>query len=356
MRYLTCKSVFLIVIAWSLRASGGDILTRELLKSLPAASKQGLVPVLEVEWSKPPVDQFALLVELRTSRWHSLLFNPFGDSAIGCPYQIVVTDLDWNIVYHVMRLHPANNVIPHPNAWIDADNKRVIGRRFWRQCDWKLTSNQMESPPDPVNLVEGKYLLHLLVTERLETYPPFNEGPVGDERAQALWRTEELDRFVCRSQPVPIQVGADGKVQRPTSETPDPQSESAIRLTTTISKQGIMSQAILITDKEHEATNPGLRGSTFDVGFHVKPPVEDARFYLNHTFAGKEFGPSPEDFRHIPQDAILGVRRLYYGPLDPGAYEISFTLPSRIWLDQKTVPADLTTSVQVDVTPEQLAD
>ena len=348
-------ALLLTISAWTRPVHCSEPLTRELLKSLPGASKRGLVPVLEVGWSTLPVDQFSLSVQLQTL-WRTTLFNPIGDGLIGCPYLVILTDSDWNPVYQVMNVLPANQAIPEPKAWIEMDGNRVIGRKFWRHRDWTLTSAEVELPPHPAKLTEGSYLLHLLVTERLETEPPFGESPVGNANAQALWRTEELDRFACRSQPVPIRVGADGKIQRPESEAPLVEPESPIKLSTTINKQGIMTQTILITDKEHEMMNPGLRGMSFDTGIRVKPPVEDVRYFMNATFRGKSYSPDAEDYRRIPKDAILGVRRQYFGPLDPGEYEVSVKFPSNLWQDQQTDPAALTTSIKVTVTLEQLSD
>lgn len=353
MRFLFIAAMFWIATVSTLLARGGEPLTREVLKSLPEFS-QNIVPVLEIEWSTLPIDQFALLVQFQTGRWHTSLFNPFGNHSLGCPYQVYVTDADWNPVYEVINIYPANIAVPPPNAWINADNKRVIGRRYWRNRDWTLASARGEAPPSAVHLVEGNYLLHLLVTARLETYPPFEQSPAGNAAAQALWRGEELNQCVCRAKPVPIQVGADGRVQRPASVPPHPEHKSPIRITTTIEKQEMTVQAMLITEREYQCTNPGLRGISIDAGIHVKPPVQDVRYFMNHSLWGKDDPPGFEGYRHVPKDAILGVRRRYLGPIDPGAYEISVAFPSNLWLDRDVDPAALRSAFQITVSEEQI--
>lgn len=322
-----------------------ELLTRGQLKSLPEESNNGLIPRLDVEWSTLPVDHICLLVTFHTHRW-GMLYNPFGDTTIGSPYRIILTDSDWDPVYEVVTNLPANHSIPDPKAWIDVYDSRIIGRRICRHRDWTPT-DENELPRVPLTtLPEGDYLLHLMVTERLETVPPFNEDITERAKSQSRWRSNALDRCAYRSRPVPIQIGPDGQIRRAAIGSTPLNEASPVRVTTTMKEGRLEIDAILIFGKGCRCLDPGLKGD-LRVDVSITPPIIFRR-------AGKSFQFRPEDYRDVPKDAILGIREQYDLPINPGIYDILTTFPSSLWPDEGNNPGNQTGKSHVTIEPTDI--
>lgn len=349
MRPILWLVLILQLSVWAAYGQSAEPLTPELLKALPEKSEHGLVPVLDVEWSPPLNDQFSLLVKFHTARWHTYLYNVFGDYGYGCPYRIVLTDLDWEPVYQVLNVRPANHTIPPPNLWINADRNRILGRRFWRNSDWTCPATE-EYPPKPVTLLEGEYLLHLVATARLESEPPFQDSPRGIARDQKIWRTRKLDRFICRSKPISIQIGEDGRVRRPSPVVLD---QGSARLTSMTDGPDLLIQALWITESKYEATNPGLRGIDIDGLIRFKRPTEGdlLRSISDNSLYGKSDAPGPDGFRLLPKDAILGFERKCLKALDPGEYEISVEFPE-LFRHPEANPASIKKKIKIRIDGE----
>ena len=187
-----------------------------------------------------------------------------------------------------------------------------------------------------------------MVTERLETVPPFSENPTERAKSQSRWRSHALNRYAYRSRPVAIQIGPDGKIRRPAIDRLPLQEDTPVRVTTTLKNGKLEFEAILICDEDRWCKDPGLHGNS-RVEINATP-----RHFESRT--GKGFPYRPDEYQQIPKDVILGIRDQYDRLIEPGTYEISVTFPANLWLDDVRNPGPLTGKTKITVEQKDLLD
>ncbi len=335
--------LLLTPIAW-----GQERWSRESLMRIPETSSIGVVPRLEIEWSESNPKIFYMCVKLYTQR-RARLFNPFGNAHLGCPYFIVISDSDGVPLFQVMKVLPANESVPSPDAWIFVPESRVIGRRFARNRDFTLNSLDVEPTPEVSLLKEGDYLLHLLVTRRVVSDQLF-DGQRGVSSTQAEWHGDKLDKVVCRAPAVRIQVDRDGNVQRPAKTPVEPQA--AIRVNTAIRKSSLDVEAIIVSRDKHVCSNVGLLEVSANCGIHVSPPAHvDRKPWVR---LGRSYSRSEASIQKVPKDIILGYVYSNPVPLAAGKYEISVNFPSDLWMEPNATELPTKTTVELAVTEERI--
>lgn len=361
MKRLTWFVIFAICFAAAPRVHSGDLPalpTREQLQSLPL-KYASVVPSLEIEASARGADQIDFLITLLTQSDplnHGFLYNPFGDGVIGSPFQIIVTDSNWNPVWQVLESLPANQSVPEPSAWIRLQQGRIIGRRFLRHTDWTRASTELEiQHQTPPKLAAGDYLLHLVATRRLVTEPPFEEGPNKRAESQNRWRGTELDQYACRSQPVLLQISPDGKIIPPSTAAP-PEVEYAPRVTTSVKDQRLSVQTMLIVPRDRWCRDPGLvQGdvfrSTSGVWIDITNTDGNPPDFVDFKFLISMGDMDNQQPRMIPVGGILGLL-YHYPPTRPGKYRVAARFSNGIWQDRRdSDPEPPTTMIEVTVEP-----
>lgn len=320
-----------------------ETLTQAALKSLPDHSKSGVIPRLEIEWPSTSRDQFFLLVTFEA--WNRVtLFNPFGDASLGSPFRFIITDSNWTPIHDAAIPVLARDSIPSQDAWIDVHEGRIIGRRFKWLLPPVLSSSECGDEFRWPTLKRGVYLIHLVVSSRMTTDAPF-DGIAGNAVAQARWREAELDRALCRSNVVKIEVDDNGSVVRPSSI--ESGSHSPIRVTASLHKSSINVRSVLVVDRQRRMVDPGFRNLPPSCGISIATPESRLHQIVEYGESGSSYVPTPKDYRTVPGNALLGFCRRYRGEFESGEYEVSVRYPDSIWYGEEADTKMLRTKVVV---------
>ncbi len=315
-----------------------ESLSNDQLQSLPTHVRDYVFPELKVlERTVEKQSELGIIATFRNEHGFPL-FNPFGISRYGRPYQIILIDSRWNRVGTVVESTDARPSIPPESLFVGVGNQSIIGQCYWVYADCHLApSRRRELARFPI-VPEGRYWLMMLVSQRAVTGSVFQQGFPSQAVRQALWKEAALDTVEWRSNLVAVDVDAKGIYSIPEMAGQVRDFSELTAICTSATTSGIEIQSLLINPEQEWYANPFFLGQ---MGPFIGPvrvafdlPDKPVPEFINRNggWSGKAFFPSVRSCLKVPQDGILGTVSRIPGPIPKGTYRLHTEISASVKL------------------------
>lgn len=335
-------AVFLVVLATVVLGTSCFGADEIRISSLPTRIARSIAVELRIrELVDVQPAGLALIATLHADLNGHTLFNPFGIDSCGSPYDLVLTDPQWNIVKTIVRGERVPQAIPDRTTWIHAQSGGIVGRcfRLLQPSSMEIaqeTDGMMVLPTMPA----GRYYLFLLVKNRIaHKRPPESPDEVIQKQWLDGWNASLHDASGFASLPVAVDVDREGRYQPVQTDGTDARFEVLEVQPTIDSDHHLRILTRLINPTESWMMVPGLNlMGTLRNPVQVSVDREDgAAFdrFPDHIGGSYSMAPRRTDAVLVPRDGVIGGTDSNAATLkQPGGYLVKVEINESIYLDK----------------------